>query len=82
MEIVLLILRIVTWVIIADAILSWIQPDPRSMPRRLTVQLTDPIYRPIRKVLDPSKTGGLDLSPLVVIAVLYVIRVLILRFAA
>ncbi|MBI2375464.1 MAG: YggT family protein [Deltaproteobacteria bacterium] len=55
-----------TYLIIADAVLSWILP-PNKPPRSLTRKLTDPMYAPIRKVLSPEKMGGLDLSPMVLI---------------
>lgn len=61
-----------TWVIIIDAVSSWILP-PGQFPRNVTSQLTEPLYRPIRSILDPGKMGGLDLSPMVVILALQVL---------
>ena len=59
-----LLLQALTWLIIGDAVLSWIQP-PSQLPRKFTYQLTMVLYAPLHKVLPPEKTGGLDLSPLV-----------------
>ena len=59
-------LELVSFVIIADAVLSWVQ-RPEQTPRRYTMMLTDPIYQPLRKILNPQKTGGLDLSPLILL---------------
>jgi len=70
----------VTWLIIIDAISSWIV-GPDQFPRSLTGSLTEPLYRPIRSVLDPAKMGGLDLSPLVLIIGLQVAQSLIARSA-
>ena len=54
------------YIIIADAILSWIQPA-HKMPRSITSSITTPLYKPIHSVLNPSMTGGLDLSPLILL---------------
>ena len=56
----------VIYLVIVDAILSWIQ-GPHQAPRSLTNQMTEPLYRPIHAILDPRKTGGLDLSPIILI---------------
>jgi len=36
--------------------------------------VTEPVLRPIRKLLPPWKMGGLDLSPLIVVLVIYFLR--------
>ena len=54
------------YLIIIDAILSWVQP-PHKMPRSITTAITTPMYKPIHSVLSPSMTGGLDLSPLILL---------------
>jgi uncharacterized protein YggT (Ycf19 family) len=38
------------------------------------------MYRPIRRILDPAKTGGLDLSPLIIIFLIQGVRALLARF--
>jgi YggT family protein len=60
-------LQIVVWIVIADVILSWVQPNIHAPPRSWTRWFTEPLYRPIHQVLDPRKTGGLDLSPIILI---------------
>lgn len=82
MAFVLLALQLLTYVIIADAILSWIVPDTGRFPRNITSRITGPLYAPIRRVLDPSKTGGLDFSPLIVILVIQALMSLLSRAAA
>ena len=62
--------------IVARALLSWF-PQPRHgspffIIRQLIHQLTDPIIEPIRRIM-PS-TGMLDLSPMVAMILLIVIR--------
>ena len=65
-DIVILLLRGLVYLIIADAILSWVQ-GPEAFPRTLTRKLTEPLYVPIHAILNPKMTGGLDLSPIILI---------------
>ena len=73
MSLLLLILTALKWLIIVDALLSWTMP-PDRFPRSLTSQITDPLYAPIRAVLKPERMGGLDLSPIVVFALIWVME--------
>ena len=66
----LLIVTGLKWLIIIDAVLSWVMPEDK-FPRSLTNQITDPLYAPIRAVLRPERTGGLDLSPMIIILLLF-----------
>jgi uncharacterized protein YggT (Ycf19 family) len=60
----LIVVTCLKWLIIVDAVLSWVMP-PDQFPRSLTMQLTDPLYAPIRAVLKPQNMGGIDISPIV-----------------
>jgi len=80
MEFFLILTQAVTWLIIIDAISSWVV-GPDDIPRSLTRPMVEPLYRPIRAVLDPSKTGGLDLSPLIWLLGLEVLRQVVARSA-
>ena len=64
------------WIIIARAILSWIMPYPYHPLVRLIYRLTEPILRPIRRRL-PVIYGGIDLSPLIVLLALFILRSLL-----
>ena len=65
--------------IIARVILSWFpsRGGPIDTIRDLTGRVTEPLLGPIRRAL-PSM-GGLDLSPVVLLLALQVLRSLILR---
>ena len=72
-------LMIFTWIIIIQAILSWLvafnvinmqSPMVRNGLEFLN-RITEPVYRPIRRVLPDM--GMLDLSPLVVLLILYIL---------
>ncbi len=61
------------WVIIARAVISWVNPDPFNPIVRFLFRVTEPVLRPIRRRL-PTLQMGLDLSPMVVILVIYFLQ--------
>ncbi|MGH7374698.1 MAG: YggT family protein [Candidatus Rokuibacteriota bacterium] len=66
-----------SWVIIAAALITWVSPDPRNPIVLFLRQVTEPVLAPVRRLLPPWKTGGLDFSPLIVIiAIQFVERVI------
>ena len=65
--------------VVFDVFLSWVQTDVDHWPRRFTHLLTLPIRHPVRKVLDRLPVHGWDFSPLVIVAVLTVLRVWLIR---
>ena len=58
------------WMIIARAVLSWVNPDPYNPIVRFLHRATEPVLRPIRERL-PTFQMGLDLSPMVVMLAIY-----------
>jgi len=60
-------LNLYSWVIIAAALITWVSPDPRNPIVLFLRQVTEPVLAPVRRLLPPWKTGGLDFSPLIVI---------------
>jgi uncharacterized protein YggT (Ycf19 family) len=69
-EILMLAITALKWLIFIDVILSWLMPAEK-FPRSLTTQITDPLYAPIRAVLRPDKTGGIDFSPLLILLLIH-----------
>jgi YggT family protein len=51
-----------------------VNPDPHNPIVRILYQLTEPVLRPIRKLVPPYKLGGLDLSPLILILLIQLVR--------
>ena len=76
-----IIFRAYTYLILARVILSWIRVDPYHPVwgpiLRFVFQATEPIMQPVRRML-PSM-GGLDLSPIIVLLGLDLIRGLIIQ---
>jgi len=64
------VLDIYFWIIIARAVVSWVNPDPYNPVVRFLYRVTEPVLRPIRQRL-PTYQMGIDLSPMVVLLVLY-----------
>ena len=74
------VLDIYKWVVIASVIVSWLTAFNvinshnnfvRSLLHILYV-LTEPVFRPIRKIIPPM--GGLDLSPIVVFVIIITLQ--------
>ncbi|HBG46982.1 MAG TPA: hypothetical protein DDW94_08335 [Deltaproteobacteria bacterium] len=65
-------LSIYFWVIIARALISWVNPDPYNPIVRFLYQVTEPVLGRVRRFL--PFMGGLDLSPLIVIFIIYFIQ--------
>lgn len=61
------VLNIYIWVIIAAALISWVNLSPYHPIVRMLRRLTEPVLTPIRQILPPWKTWGLDFSPMIVI---------------
>ena len=82
-QIAIMLLSVLWWIIIVQAILSWLlafnvlnfnSPAVRSIATALD-RLTAPLYRPIRKLLPDF--GGLDFSPMVVLLIILVLQKLL-----
>ena len=69
------------WIVIIAALISWVNPDPRNPIVRFLWGITEPIFRPFRRLIPPSRTGGIDLSPLLVLLIIYLLTRFIARLA-
>jgi YggT family protein len=61
------------WIVIAGAVLSWVNPDPYNPIVRFIHRATEPVYYQIRKRL-PVNFGGLDVSPIIVILIIFFLK--------
>jgi YggT family protein len=75
-ELVALLLNVYMVAIIVQVIISWVNPGSYNPVTGLLYSLTEPVMRPIRKLLPPL--SGIDLSPLFALIGLQVLKMLIL----
>jgi YggT family protein len=61
-----IILSVYMWVIIIAAVISWVNPDPYNQIVRFLYAVTEPVLRPIRRVIG-RRLGMIDISPMIVI---------------
>jgi len=82
-DIVLFLLRLLSIVVIVQVVLSWLvafnvvnlqQPFVRALYTGMD-RMTEPLYRPIRKILPDF--GGLDFSPIVLLLLIQVVSMLV-----
>lgn len=53
------------WIVVARAVLSWVNPDPFNPIVRFIQNITEPVLYRIRTFL-PASFGGIDFSPIIV----------------
>lgn len=83
LEIILLILDLYVWLLIASAILSWLIAFNVVNTRNQFVasvaeflyRVTEPALAPIRRIM--PNLGGLDISPIILILLIYLIQKLL-----
>jgi YggT family protein len=82
-----LILNLVWWVFLIMIIMSWLisfnvintRNQFVSNVWRVLNQITEPILRPIRRIIPPM--GGLDLSPIIVFVIIFFLQQFIANYA-
>lgn len=69
-------LDLVFWLIVIQAILSWVSPgyNPNTI---IFNQMVTPILRPFQKVIPPI--SGIDLSPIAVLVIIQLTQIVLLR---
>src|SRR5512135_2230589 len=54
------------WVVIIAALITWVNPDPSNPIVRFLRAVTEPVFRPIRRLIG-YRLGPIDISPIIVI---------------
>ena len=71
-------LTLYMYIIIAHAILSWVNPDPYNPIVRLINQITEPVLYRIRRHI-PTNLGGIDFAPLIVLFIIIFLQNFLVR---
>ncbi|MEK8023271.1 MAG: YggT family protein [Candidatus Hydrogenedentota bacterium] len=67
------------WIIIGSAVVSWVNADPWNPIVRFLRSATEPLYRVIRRRLPFLSAGGIDFTPMVVIAAIYFLQIFLVQ---
>jgi YggT family protein len=67
------ILTIYMWIIIIRALISWVNPDPYNPIVTFLYRVTEPVLRPIRRMI-PLGRVGIDISPIIVILIIFFLQ--------
>ena len=64
-----IVLTLYMWIIIARALISWVNADPYNQIVIFLYKATEPLLRLVRRII-PFRNIGIDLSPMIVILVI------------
>jgi YggT family protein len=86
LDVILIVLDLYVWLLIAAAILSWLvafnvvnaRNQVVAMVGDFLYRVTEPVLRPLRNML--PNLGGIDVSPVVVILIIILIKDIIVRY--
>ena len=62
-------LTLYMWLIIARALISWVNADPYNQIVIFLYKATEPVLRLVRRII-PFRNIGIDLSPMIVLLVI------------
>ena len=77
-EIVNALLNVYYWVVIIAALISWVNPDPYNPVVRFLRTVTEPVLRPIRRMIG-HRLGPIDISPIIVLFAIIFIQKFLVR---
>ena len=64
-----IILTVYMWIIIARALISWVNPDPYNKIVIFLYRVTEPVLRPVRRII-PRHSLPIDFAPLIVLLII------------
>lgn len=71
------VLTLYMWVIIARALISWVNPDPWNPIVQFLERVTEPVLAPLRRWL--GWRMGIDLSPMIAILIIVFLQYALIR---
>jgi YggT family protein len=69
--------QLLSLIIVARSLLSWVAPNPYEQPMRLLLEITEPILAPLRRIV--PRIGMIDITPVIAILILQLVGELVLR---
>lgn len=72
-----MILTVYLWIVVAAAVITWVNPDPANPIVRFLRGVTEPVFYRIRRVI-PTNFGGVDIAPLILIFAIMFIQYVII----
>ena len=73
-----LVLLLFMWLVIARAVLSWVNPDPFNPIVRFIHNVTEPALYRVRTFI-PVSFGGIDFSPIIVLLGVIFLRIFVVE---
>ncbi len=70
-----MLLDLYVWIVIIRALLTWVNADPYNPIVRVLSQLVDPVTSKMRRTFPFLRVGMVDLTPMVLIFILYFLKV-------
>jgi len=77
-QVVNLVIQLYIFIVIARALVSWVNPDPYNPIVRFLYNATEPVLQRIRRIL-PLQFSGIDLTPIVLLIALSVVQQVLLQ---
>ena len=68
-------LTVYKYILLASVIISWVNADPYNPIVNFIYRATEPVLRRVRRYM--PNTGMIDLSPLVVFALIYLVQIIV-----
>ena len=68
-------LQLYMYIVIARALISWVNPDPYNPIVQFLHRATDPVMNRVRKMLGMGGMGGIDFSPILIIFAIVFLQV-------
>jgi YggT family protein len=72
-----ILLTIYMYIVIGRAVISWVNPDPYNPIVNFLYRATEPVLGRVRRMI--PYLGGIDLSPLIVLLVIYFLKEFVIR---
>ncbi len=73
-----IVLTVYMWIIVARALISWVNPDPGNKIVIFLYRVTEPVLEPIRRII-PRHNLPIDLAPLIVLLIIIFLQLFLVQ---